>query len=49
MIITNFKNEEIKAMKETHYRKIKEMCYTYYDNEICYKRTLLEGRSEERR
>ena len=46
MIITNFKNEEIKAMKETHYRKVKEMCYTYYDNEICYKRTLLEGAIE---
>ncbi len=42
MIITNLKNEEIKAMKETHYKKIKEMCYTYYDNEICYKHAFLE-------
>lgn len=43
MIITNLKKEEINAMKETHYKKIKEMCYTYYDNEICYKRTFLEN------
>lgn len=42
MIITNLKNEEIKAMKETHYKNIKEMCYTYYDNEMGYKRQFLK-------
>lgn len=42
MIITNLKNEEIKAMKETHYRKIKELCYTYYTNEMGYKRQFLK-------
>ena len=31
--------EEIKAMKEVHYRNIKSMCYNYQDQETCYKLT----------
>ena len=42
MIITNLKNEEITAMKETHYKNIKELCYTYYDSEMGYKRQFLK-------
>lgn len=34
--------EEIKAMKEVHYRNIKSMCYNYQDQEICYKHTFIE-------
>ena len=34
--------EEIKALKEVHYRKIKDMCFNYYNNEISIKYTFLE-------
>ena len=34
--------EEIKAMKEVHYRNIKSMCYNYQDKETCYKFTFIE-------
>lgn len=34
--------EEIKALKEVHYRKIKDMCYNYYDNETCIKNTFVD-------
>jgi len=33
--------EEIKALKEVHYRNIKDMCFNYYDNEICTKHTFI--------
>lgn len=35
-------NEEIKALKEVHYRNIKDMCFNYYDNEICIKHTFID-------
>lgn len=34
--------EEIKALKELHYKKIKDMCRNYADNEICIKHTFVE-------
>ena len=34
--------EEINAMEEVHYKKIKDMCYRYYDNEVCAKYTFIE-------
>ena len=34
--------EEIKALQEIHYRKAKEICYRYYDNEIVYKHTFID-------
>lgn len=34
--------EEISAMKEVHYRKIKDMCWNYYDKEIIVKYSFIE-------
>lgn len=34
--------EEVKALKEVHYRNIKDMCFNYYNNEICIKYTFIE-------
>lgn len=34
--------KEKKAMKEVHYCKVKDMCYNYWNNEICIKHTFLE-------
>lgn len=34
--------DEIKAAKEIHYRKAKEICRRYYENEIVYSHTFME-------
>lgn len=34
--------EEIKALKEVHYKNIKDMCKNYADNEITIKYTFVE-------
>lgn len=34
--------EEIKALKEVHYKKIKDMCRNYAENEISIKYTFIE-------